>query len=80
MAHRFYDRWYIDTYKYTSHGRGKKGLRAVYYSDDKHVYMHQLALTDYGIQGVWVCVRKLTKARRPVNDGNLVDEEESYGD
>ena len=81
LAHRFHDGgWYIGTYKHTSHGRGKEGLRAVYYFDDKHVYLHELALKDYGIDGVWVFVKKLAKVRRSLNDDNLMDEEESDGD
>ena len=76
LAHRFHDgTWYIGTYKHSCVGK-KQGLRAVYYLDDKHVWLHELALKDYGIHGVWVFVRKSAKARRSLNDDDLMDEEE----
>jgi hypothetical protein len=59
IAHRFNDDWYIGVYRYSPQGAALQGQRAVYYADDRTLYMHKLADDTYGVDKFWVVVKKI---------------------
>jgi hypothetical protein len=81
IAHRFEDQWYIGTYKYVSTAKGRQGLFAVHYADDRTVYLHKLNLDEMGPEGNWVIVKKSKIVKKSIHEDNvLIDEEEETSD
>ena len=58
VAHRFKNKWYLGKYKYICAHGDNKGLKAIYYSDDKLLYFHSLDLADYGRDKMWCVLKK----------------------
>ncbi|KAK3272643.1 hypothetical protein CYMTET_19075 [Cymbomonas tetramitiformis] len=65
IAHRFKNKWYFGKYKYTCATGAHKGLRAVYYPDDRLVYFHSMSAEDYGAKEMWCILKKDPKKRGP---------------
>jgi len=61
IAHRFKNSWCVGKYKYICSTGENKGLKAVYYSDDKLLYFHSLSLDEYGPDGMWCILKKEPK-------------------
>ena len=65
IAHRFKQEWHIGKFRYISATGADKGLKAVYYADDKLLYMHSLDLSDYGATKMWCILKKEPKKKDP---------------
>eukprot|EP00854_Cymbomonas_tetramitiformis_P010170 gene10170-12033_t len=65
IAHRFKQEWHIGKFRYIGATGADKGLKAVYYADDKLLYLHSLDLSDYGATKRWCILMKEPKKKDP---------------
>ncbi|KAK3279315.1 hypothetical protein CYMTET_12796 [Cymbomonas tetramitiformis] len=68
IAHRFKNKWFTGKYKYISFTGEYKGLKAVYYGDDKLLYFHSLNLDEYGPDKMWCILKKEPKKKQSIED------------